>query len=171
MQLAEVQEKLKSASDVNSRRTIVAPSDGQVVQLRHTTVGGVVRPGEPIMDIVPDKQQFMISARVRPTDIENVVIGLPTEVRLLPYSGRKVPMLMGRVISVSEDAIIPEQAGALPYYSVLVQIDDADKLKDMNVKLLSGMPTDTYIILGHRSLFSYIFQPLTDSFRRSFREQ
>jgi HlyD family type I secretion membrane fusion protein len=170
MQLSEVREKLKATSDVAQRRTIVAPTDGQVVQLRFTTVGGVVRPGEPVMDIVPDRQQFIISAQVRPIDIENVVVGLPAEVRILPYSGRKVPMLLGRVTSVSEDAIVPEAHGGPPYYAVEVEIDDPGILKDMNVKLLSGMPTDTYIILGKRSLFSYLFQPLTDSFRRAFRE-
>lgn len=170
MQLADVREKLKSAADVNQRRTIVAPADGQVVELRYTTVGGVVRAGEPVMDIVPDRQQFVISARVRPIDIENVVVGLPAEVRLLPYSGRSVPLLLGHVSSVSEDAIVPTGTGAQPYYAVEVQIDDTAALKDMNVKLLSGMPTDTYISLGKRSLFAYLFQPLTDSFRRAFRE-
>lgn len=170
MQLAEVREKLKSASDVNQRRTILAPADGQVVQLRYTTIGGVVRPGEPVMDIVPDRQQFLITARVRPLDIENVVVGLPTEVRLLPFGGRQVPMLMGHVISVSQDAIVPDEAGAQPYYAVQIELDDPRQLEGLNVKLLSGMPTDTYIILGKRSFFSYLFQPLTDSFRKSFRE-
>lgn len=170
MQLAEVRERLKSAADINQRRTILAPVDGQVVELRYTTVGGVVRAGDPVMDIVPDRQQFVISARVRPIDIENVVVGLPAEVRLLPYSGRSVPLLLGHVSSVSEDAIVPSGAGAQPYYAVEVEIDDGAALKDMNVKLLSGMPTDTYISLGKRSLFAYLFQPLTDSFRRAFRE-
>lgn len=170
MQLADIREKLKSAADVNRRRTIVAPVDGQVVELRYTTVGGVVGAGDPVMDIVPDRQQFVIAARVRPIDIENVVIGLPAEVRLLPYSGRRVPLLLGHVTSVSEDAIVPTGAGAQPYYAVEVEIDDSAALKDMNVKLLSGMPTDTYISLGKRSLFAYLFQPLTDSFRRAFRE-
>jgi len=170
MQLSDVRQRLKAATDVNQRRTIVAPADGQVVELRYTTVGGVVRAGEPVMDIVPDRQRFVISAHVRPIDIENVVVGLPTEVRLLPYSGRKVPMLMGHVTSVSSDAIVPETPGAQPYYSVEVELDDPAALAGVNVKLLSGMPTDTYIILGKRSLFSYLFQPLTDSFRRAFRE-
>jgi len=170
MRLGEVREKFKSTTDVNDRRTIVAPSDGQVVQLRYTTIGGVVRPGEPVLDIVPSQQSFMIAARVRPIDIENVIVGLPTEVRLLPYSGRKVPMLLGHVTSVSEDAIVSSDPRDEPYYAVEIEIDDPEALKDMNVKLLSGMPTDTYIILGKRSLFSYLFQPLTDSFRRSFRE-
>lgn len=170
MQLSDVREKLKATTDVNQRRTIVAPADGQVVELRYTTIGGVVRPGEPVMDIVPDRQSFIIAARVRPIDIENVVVGLPTEVRLLPYSGRTVPMLLGHVTSVSGDAIVPDGPGAQPYYAVEVELDDPGALKNINVKLLSGMPTDTYIILGKRSLFSYLFQPLTDSFRRSFRE-
>ena len=170
MQLSDVRQRLKSTTDINQRRTIVAPVDGQVVELHHSTIGGVVRAGEPVMDIVPDRQSFVILARVRPIDIENVIVGLPTEVRLLPYSGRSVPMLMGHVTSVSMDAIIPTTPGAQPYYGVEVELDDVRALKDFNVKLLSGMPTDTYIILGKRSLFSYLFQPLTDSFRRAFRE-
>jgi type I secretion membrane fusion protein, HlyD family len=170
MQLSDVRQRLKATTDVNQRRTIVAPVDGQVVELRYTTIGGVVRAGEPVMDIVPERQRFVIMAQVRPIDIENVIVGLPTEVRLLPYSGRKVPMLMGHVSSVSLDAIMPEIPGAQPHYAVEVELDDPDALKDIDVKLLSGMPTDTYIILGKRTLFSYLFQPLTDSFRRAFRE-
>lgn len=169
-QLSDVRERLKAATDVNARRVIVAPVDGQVVELRYTTIGGVVRAGEPVMDVVPDRQRFVISAHVRPIDIENVVVGLPTEIRLLPYSGRKVPMLMGRVTSVSMDAIVPTAPGSNPYYAVEVELDDPKALEAIDVKLLSGMPTDTYIILGQRSLFSYLFQPLTDSFRRAFRE-
>lgn len=169
IQLSETREKMRSTSDINQRRTIVAPVDGQVVELRYTTLGGVVGPGQPVMDIVPNRQQFQISARVRPIDIENVIVGLPTEVRLLPYSGRSVPMLNGHVTAVSEDAMTPEN-GDPPYYLVEVRIDDARSLARMDVKLLSGMPAEVYVVLGKRSLFSYLFQPLTDSFRRSFRE-
>lgn len=169
VQLGETREKMRSTSDINQRRTITAPVGGQVVELRYTTIGGVVGPGQPVMDIVPDRQQFIITARVRPIDIENVIVGLPTEVRLLPYSGRREPMLMGRVTAVSDDAMTPEN-GDPPYYLIEVQIDDAKALARMDVKLLSGMPAEVYVVLGKRSLFSYLFQPLTDSFRRSFRE-
>lgn len=169
VQLGETREKMRSTSDINQRRTITAPTDGQVVELRYTTIGGVVGPGQPVMDIVPDRQQFIITARVRPIDIENVVVGLPTEVRLLPYSGRRVPMLNGKVTAVSDDAMTPENGDA-PYYLIEVQIDDVKDLARMDVKLLSGMPAEVYVVLGKRSLFSYLFQPLTDSFRRSFRE-
>lgn len=169
VRLSEVREKLRAASDVDHRRTIVSPSDGQVVELRYTTIGGVVGPGQPVLDIVPERQAFIINARVRPIDIENVVIGLPTEVRLLPFSGRTVPMLTGRVTAVSADAMTPDNGDA-PYYAIEVRIEDGRALGRMDLKLLSGMPAEVYVVMGERSLFSYLFQPLTDSFRRSFRE-
>ena len=169
LNLSEVREKLRATTDVNQRRTIVAPADGQVVALRYTTIGGVVGPGQQILDIVPDRQAFMITAHVRPIDIENIVVGLPTEVKLLPYSGRSVPMLDGHVTAVSQDATTPEKGGE-PFYAIEVQIDDVDALGKMDVKLLSGMPAEVFVVLGKRSLFAYLFQPLVDSFRRSFRE-
>ena len=105
MRLVELKERVRSATDVNNRRTIYANMDGQVVNLRYTTVGGVVRPGDPVLDIVPEHEQLIVSARLRPTDIENVHVGLDTQIHLLPYSSRKVPMLAGRVLSVSGDAL------------------------------------------------------------------
>ena len=169
LRLTEVREKMKATADIADRRTITSPADGQVVGLRFSTIGGVVSPGQPILDVVPDRQQLLIVARVRPLDIENVTTGLTTEVRLLPYSGRTVPMLEGKVIAVSGDAITPEN-GDPPYYAIEVEINDPALLKKLDVKLLSGMPAEVYVVLGKRSLFSYLFQPLVDSFRRSFRE-
>ena len=169
LRLAEFRQRMRAASDVDDRRTISSPADGQVVNLRFTTVGGVISPGQPILDIVPTRQQLIVMARVRPIDIEHVVTGLPTEVRLLPYSGRRVPLLLGKVTSISGDAITPEN-GDPPYYSIEVEIDDPAMLKKLDVKLLSGMPAEVYVVLGERSFFTYLFQPLSDSFRRSFRE-
>ena len=168
MRLAELREKLRAAKDVNQRRVIVAPTSGQVVEMYHSSVGGVVRPGEPVLDIVPDRQELVIAARVRPVDIENIHPGLATEIRLVPYSGRDVPMLHGEVMSVSEDVITSE--GQDPYYAIQVRIGDSKALRTARMKLISGMPAEVYVLLGKRSFLQYLFQPLVDSFRRSFRE-
>lgn len=169
LRLAELRERLKATGDINRRRTISAPTNGQVVDLRYTTVGGVVGPGQPVLDIVPAQREFMIVARVRPVDIENVHAGLKTEVKLLPFSGRTVPMLAGTVVAVSSDATTPE-TGDDPYYQIEVRIDAPEKVADLGAKLVSGMPAEVFVVLGERSLISYLFQPLTDSFRRAFRE-
>ena len=165
----EARERMKSAADIDDRRIITAPTNGQIVQLHFSTVGGVVRPGEPIIDLVPDNQQLIVSARVRPIDIENVHPGLTTEVKLMPYSGRSVPTLDGHVIGVSEDVITP--TGGDPYYAAKIRIDDGRLKERADIKLISGMPAEVFIVLGKRSLIQYFFQPLTDSFRRSFREE
>lgn len=168
MRLAELREKLRAARDVNQRRIILAPASGQVVEMHQSSVGGVVRPGEPVLDIVPDKQELVIAARVRPVDVENIHPGLSTEIKLLPYSGRDVPMLRGEVESVSGDVITPQ--GQDPYYAIRVRIADSGALHAAQMKLVSGMPAEVYVLLGKRSFLQYLFQPLIDSFRRSFRE-
>ncbi len=170
MRLADARERMKAATDIDQRRVITAPAAGQVVQLHFSTIGGVVRPGEPIVDLVPDSQQLIVSARVRPIDIENIHPGLITEVKLVPYSGRSVPTLDGHVIGVSEDVITPSNGGD-PYYAAKIRIDDERLKGRRDIKLISGMPAEVFIVLGKRSLFQYLVQPLTDSFRRSFREE
>ena len=78
-------------------------------------------------------------------------------------------MLDGRVTAVSQDATTPENGGEA-FYAIEVEINDVAALGKMDVKLLSGMPAEVYVVLGERSLFAYLFQPLVDSFHRSFRE-
>jgi len=170
MRTAELRERVRSAVDVNTRRTIVAPVDGEIVNLRFRTIGGVIRPGDPVMDIVPDQEKLIITARVQPTDIENVHAGLDTEIRLLPYSGRNVPTLQGIVTAVSADVMYDRQSDAEPYYQVTVEIDDDVMLSREDIRLVSGMPAEVYIILGSRTLIQYFFQPIVNSFNRSFRE-
>ena len=118
---------------------------------------------------MPERQAFVIVARLRPVDIENVHVGLRTEIKLLPFSGRSVPMLDGRVVAVASDASIP-QDDQQPYYEVRVELDDRPEYRNLSAQLVSGMPAEVYVILGSRSFLTYLFQPLTDSFRRAFRE-
>lgn len=169
IRLNDLRERGRAAADVQKRRTIEAPVDGRVVQLRYTTLGGVIGPAEPIMDIVPDKQELTVMARVRPIDIERVHPGLESEVRLVSFSGRDATMLRAHVLDVSADAIAPPD-GSDPYYAVRVRIDDPDEIARIDGKIVSGMPAEVFISLGSRSLLQALFQPLTESFRRALRE-
>lgn len=169
MRLNDLRERARAAADVQKRRTIEAPTDGRVVQLRYSTLGGVVPAAEPIMDIVPDRQELIVMARVRPIDIERIHPGLSSDIRLVSFSGRDASMLHGEVLDVSADAINP-QDGSDPYYAVRVRIDDPDEIARLNGKIVSGMPAEVFISLGARSLLQALFQPLTESFRRALRE-
>lgn len=167
--LAEAREKLSVTHDVGRRLLIRAPIDGTVTNLRLVTSGGVLGAGEPLLDIVPNRIETVVVARVKASDIDVVQPGLEAEVRLTPYKTRSVPMLRGTVRKVSADAIVDEKAQTLYYEAeITLRRDDLAKLK--GVRLLSGMPAEVYIQLGARSLGQYFLQPMTDSFRRAFRE-
>ena len=104
-ELAEVEQRLAASRDVLQRTLISAPVDGTVVALRFRTPGGVVRPGEPVLEIVPDNEELLIDARLSPMDIDVVRAGLPARVVLQAFQQRHMPQIEGRVRQVSPDAI------------------------------------------------------------------
>jgi HlyD family secretion protein len=169
MQIAEAREKLKVSGDIRSRQQILAPIDGTVVNLRLITPGGVIGPGQPVLDIVPSNEKIVVTARLKANDIDVVHPGLKAEVRLTPYKARVMPALHGVVREVSADATIDEDNHQL-FYKVMVEIGP-DELKHFpDVRLTSGMPAEVFIDLGSSSLMQYLFQPMIDSFHRAFRE-
>lgn len=167
--LAEVTEKLNVSRDISKRRQIVAPVDGTVVNLRMVTPNGVLTPGQAILDIVPSNEKIVIVARLKANDIDVVHENQIAEVRLTPYKARTVPLLKGKVRSVSPDAMIDENTGTL-FYEAQVELDPKELKSLPDVRLLSGMPAEVFIKLGDRSLFQYLVQPFVDSFHRAFRE-
>jgi HlyD family secretion protein len=167
--LAEMVEKLNVSRDISKRRQIIAPVDGTVVNLRMVTPGGVVGPGQPILDIVPANEKIVVVARLKANDVDVVYQNLSAEIRLTPYKARTMPMLHGTVREVSPDAIYDDKTNTLYYETQIVL--DAKELKELrDVRLVSGMPAEVFINLGSRSLLQYLMQPVLDSFHRAFRE-
>lgn len=168
-ELEEARQKLIASRDISTRRHVLAPVDGRVVGLRIVTPGGVIAAGQPILDIVPSNERIVVLARLKATDIDVVAAGLPAEVRLTPFKARVIPMLRGTVRHVAADATWDEQTRTL-YYDTEILLD-ADQIRHVEgLKLVSGMPAEVFIKLGPRTLFQYFVQPITDSFRRAFRE-
>jgi len=168
--LVDVEERLKPAADAAQRRDVVAPVSGTVLNMRIFTAGGVVKPGDPILDIVPSEDRLVAEVQVNPNDIRGVHVGLQAEVRLPAYKARTLPYLHGYVINVATDTLVDERTRA-PYYRALIRIDDDQLKKHPDVELVPGMLVETMIVTGERSLWQYVTQPLRDSFARAFREQ
>lgn len=168
--LAEVDERLRQARDVASRREILAPVAGTVLNLRFFTVGGVVRPGDPVLDLVPSDDRLVAEVQISPTDIDVVHPGLLAEVRLPAFKQRLVPYLHGKVTFVSADAVFDERTRT-SHYRANVAIDDDQLARLKGVELTPGMPVEVMILVGERTFWQYITQPLRDSFARAFREQ
>ena len=168
--LAEAEEKLRAAADVMTRREIVAPESGTVVNQRFFTLGAVVKPGDPVMDLVPDHDRLIAEVNVQPYDIDVVYPGLRSEIRLPAFKQRLVPYLHGQVTWVAADVTTNEQSRQ-QYYRAYVLIDQEQLAKLPNVFLTPGMPVEAHVQIGERSFFRYITQPIRDSFHRAFREQ
>jgi HlyD family secretion protein len=170
VRLAESEERLRAAEDVSTRMEIVAPENGTVLNSRVFTLGAVVRPGDPIMELVPARDRIIAEVQVQPNDIEVIHPGLVAEIRLPAFKQRTVPYLHGNVIFVASDVTEDERRG-IAYYKVQIEIDE-DQLKALEgVQLRPGMMVEAMIRTGERSFGRYLLQPVFDSFHRAFREQ
>jgi HlyD family secretion protein len=168
--LVEAQEKERQASDIAVRREIVAPLAGTVLNSRLLTPGGVVRPGDPVLDIVPADDRLVAEVQVSPGDIDVVHAGLAAQVRLPAFKQRLVPFLDGQVIFVSADAVFDDRSQRSFYRAhILIGAEALARLRD--VQLTPGMPVESLILVGERTFLDYLVQPLRDSFARAFREQ
>lgn len=170
VRLGEVEERLRAAQDVAVRRDIVAPEDGTVLNLRIFTVGAVVRPGDPVMDLVPTQDRLVAEVNVQPFDIDVVHVGLQAEIRLPAFKQRLVPYLHGHVTFVAQDVTMDDRTRAT-YYRAHILIDQDQLARMEGVQLVPGMPVEAMIQIGERSFLRYITQPIRDSFTRAFREQ
>jgi len=168
--LTETVQRLKAASDVEQRTEITAPISGSVVSLHFFTVGGVIRPGDAILDIVPDKLALVVETRIKPSEVANIQPGLAAKVRLTAFKQRVVPMLDATVTVVSADALHDHDNGE-PYYSAEVEIDAAELAQLKDVKLISGMPAQVVIPTGERTLLDYLLAPLRESYSRALSER
>ena len=167
--LAETQERLRAAADVQERRDVVAPFAGIVTNLRFHTVGGVVRPGEPLLDLVPRAEGLVVEVRILPQDIQHVAPGMKAEVRLTALKQRVTPLVHGEVYYVAADTDSYPQT-MLSYYRARVRID-LDQFGILHgVVLAPGMPADVMVRGFDRNFLSYFTQPIRESFNRAFRE-
>lgn len=169
-QLAELEERRRASEDVLSRTVITAPVSGTIVNMQYHTVGGVIGPGSPILDIVPRDEELLIDARVSPIDIDVVHEGLGAQVVLSAYKQRNMPRIHGLVRTVSADSLTDEATGQ-PYFLARVEVppEELEPLDD-DIRLAPGMPAEVMIMTGERTALEYIIQPVLDTFRRSFRE-
>ena len=170
-EISELQERQKVAQDVLKRTEIRAPGSGTIQNLKVHTVGSVVRAGDVLMELVPEDEQLVINARVSPIDKDNVAPGLETEVRFTAFKTKLTPIMLGRVNTVSNDVITPDNANDPPYYLARVTVDQNDIPEEIRGRLTAGMPADVIITTGERTVANFIVSPLMDAVRKSMIEE
>lgn len=169
VEIADLTERLLVAEDVLQRIDIKAPRSGIVQGVQFHTVGGVVKPGEVLMEIAPQDDELVVNAQVSPTDIDSVVVGQRAEVRLTALNVRTTPSIFGYVVSVSGDSLIDPRSDA-PYFLTRIEIPIEEKKKLGIIRLTAGMPADVLIQTGDRTVLDYLLKPLSDAFARGLNE-
>jgi HlyD family type I secretion membrane fusion protein len=178
-ELDDVAEQIRAAVDIVERTEVRSPVRGIVVKLNHHTQGAVVAPGANILELLPADEELIVEARTSPNDISHVREGQDALVRLTALNVRVTPMIEGKVIYVSADAVADrdlrrDAESLMPrrhWFITRVRLDAHDaRNKIGSFKATPGMPADVYIRTGERTFFSYILRPLLDSLSRAFRE-
>lgn len=167
--ISELSERKITAEDQLKHIDIRAPQAGRVHQLSVHTVGGVIGPGETIMLIVPDNDTLSIEAKVSPDDIDQLRPEQTASLRFSAFSQGTTPELNGTVSWMSADLTEDERTGT-SYYRVRIAVPDEEMARLKGLKIIPGMPVETFIQTGSRTVVSYLLKPLTDQVMRTFRE-
>jgi HlyD family type I secretion membrane fusion protein len=169
-QIADVRQKYAVAQDAASRVNVTAPMSGVIQNLKVFTVGGVVRPGEPMVDIAPDKGAMIIEARFSPNDVDSIHAGQTVQVRFSTFHSRTIPIINGTIRSVSQDRLVDEMAKT-SYYMAIVDVPEGNLPAELKGKLRAGMPVEVIAPTGQRTALQYIFRPLSNALTGAMREK
>ncbi len=169
-ELLEIQELLRPAQSAFERSVVIAPLDGQVINLQVNTIGGVIRSGEDLMEIIPKKNELIIEAKINTSDISDVHVNQETYIQLSAYNSRTTPLLKGKITYIAGDVIEDKINRGQFYYLCYIQ-GDTEALKKLpeNIILYPGMPITAYIQTRSRTFIDFILEPIIDNMRRSLR--
>lgn len=167
--LNEIEQERRKYDDASVRQVVTAPANGEVMDLKFTSPGAVLRPGDSIAEIVPTDARLMIEAQVRPEEINNVLRDQPARIKFTSFKYRNTSMVTGKVTYVSADRLI-DRASNMPYYSVMI-LADADSVQAaQELKLQAGMPAEVYIDGSKQTPLEYLVAPITSTMRRAARQ-
>ncbi|BBF93617.1 HlyD family type I secretion periplasmic adaptor subunit [Blastochloris tepida] len=168
--IGDARQQLVIASDALRRIDIKAPVTGTVQQMRIFTIGGVIRAGDPIVDIVPAADSLVVRAQISPYDRDRVHVGLPVEVRVPQFAKYQLAPITGQLRAVSQDSI-PDEATRQMYFAAEVVVDKASIPPDLADKLTAGMQVDVVIPTEARTVLSYLMGPMLHNLALSMRER
>lgn len=172
VELNQLRPRLKELRNQIALSQIRAPATGQVVGLTIHTVGGVIAPGQVLMDIVPDDASQVIVASINPNDIDNLRVGLSTEVKFPGLRDRSTPVLHGAVTRISPDSFTDEKTGQSHYRAeVIIPPDELARLGASARHIRPGMPVEVVVLLKKRTALQYLVDPLVHSLWRTGSEE
>nr|WP_320115702.1 HlyD family type I secretion periplasmic adaptor subunit [uncultured Desulfuromonas sp.] len=166
----DLQQQLLPLIDASNRLNITAPVSGEIIAMQVHSVGGVIRSGEPILDIVPEGSPLIVECNIQVKDITHVHKGQEADVQLLAFEQRTTPKIHGKVVYISADRILRKTAyGEQPTYIVHVELDKVE-LHENDLYISAGMPAAVFIKTEPRTVLDYLIEPLKENFDRALRE-
>lgn len=168
--LAEALDKQQATADTLQRTEVRAPITGVVMAVRVTTIGGVIEPGQPLLEIVPQSERLVARVRVHPKDADDVRTGMPATVRLNAGSSRSPAQVEGIVQSISADALNDQRNGE-PYFEVRVAIPPEEVSRVPADVIAPGLPAEVLIKTGQHTMFDYLFSPLERAMFQAARDK
>lgn len=166
-ELARLQESQSAIADQLRRTEILSPVDGTVKDVLIRSIGGVVRPGEPIMELVPRDSRLIVEARIAPQDIAYVKVGLEATVKFTAYDFVIYGGQKGKVVYVSADSLKTEEGD--PYYRAHIELMAGDA-SQQNFRIIPGMQAMVDILSGEKTVLSYWLKPLLRAKETALRE-
>lgn len=167
--LTDIDQEMRKTDDAASRQVVVAPAGGEIIDLKFTSPGAVVRPGDSIAEIVPSDARLMLEARIRPEEINHVHLKQKARIKFTALKYRSVPMVEGEVSYISADRLIDRATGQ-GYFSVMVAADEKTIDARHAVKLQAGLPAEVYIDGAKQTPLEYLVEPLMSTFRKAGRQ-
>lgn len=171
--LQSEEEQLRDRNQVLQEKRLEAPTDGKVNNIKITTIGGVVKPGEIIMQLLPTSSDLIVEAKVSPSDIAYVKEGQQANVKLDAYDYSIFGSMNGTVMYISPDTLIEQTPkGDQPYYRVQVRIKEAEfqgRAKDIVIR--PGMTATVEIKALERTVLNYLTKPITKTLSESLGER
>lgn len=167
--LNEIEQEIRKSEDAARRQVVVAPASGEVIDLKFTSPGSVVRPGDTIAEIVPQDGKLMIEAHIRPEEVNHVHLEQRARIKFSAFKYRNVDMVVGKVAYVSADRLIEPNTG-MPYFSVLIEADPQSLKAVGDFELQAGMPAEVFIEGSQQTALQYLAEPVTATMRRAARE-
>jgi HlyD family secretion protein len=159
------------ATDLQMQRTSIrAPIDGVIHELAMHTIGGVVQPGQAIMQIIPVGDDLEIEVHADPRFVDEITTNRQAMVKFPSFHQRNMPEIFGSVIQISPSSIVDERTGA-SFYRVKISIPKSEKLKLGKHELIPGMPVEAVMPTVDRTVLSYLVKPLMDQMQHAMREE
>lgn len=169
--LLALRDMYNATKDKLEKTEIRSPEEGIVMGLRVHTIGGVIRPADPILEIVPKNAELIIEAKVSTAHIEDVKVDQPVDLRFPALDPKKTPVFTGSVTYLSPDALVEQVQGHnVPYYLIRVKLDQRshEEIKRLNKEILPGMPVQVIVKTGERTFFNFLFKPFVDRLATAF---